>query len=69
MISSPVNPFTGKPIDQALKEGDQYIYISGSGSVLKNNGTKLEEDDRRWLTVHDNIFDKENWGEYPGDPY
>jgi len=69
LISSPVNPFTGKPIDQALKEGDQYIYISGSGSVLKNNGTKLEEDDRRWLTVHDNIFDKENWGEYPGDPY
>ena len=69
IVDHPVNPFTGNPIDQSQKAGDQYIYISESGSVLKNNGTKLEEDDRRWLTVHDNIFDPDNWGEYPGDPY
>ena len=68
IVNSPVNPFTGNPIDQKPKEGEQYIYISGSGSVLKNNGTRLEEEDRRWLTVHDNIYDKDNWGEYPGDP-
>ena len=50
------------------KNGDQIIYISGSGSVLTNNGTQFVEADRRWFTVHDNIFDKNNWGMLQDDP-
>ena len=68
IVESPENPFTGKPINMDAKNGDQLIYISGSGSVLTNNGYKLEEADRRWFTVHDNIYDNSNWGQYPGDP-
>ena len=68
IVESPVNPFTGNPIDMSPKEQDQYIYVSGSGSVLENNGTQFVEEDRRWYTVHDNIFDKDNWSLVPGDP-
>ena len=68
IVESPENPFTGKPINMDAKNGDQLIYISGSGSVLTNNGYKLEEADRRWFTVHDNIYDNSNWGQYPSDP-
>ena len=68
VVDSPVNPFTGNPINQDAKAGDQLIYISESGSVLTNNGTQFEEADRRWFTVHDNIFDIKNWALYPCDP-
>ena len=68
IVDSPVNPYTGNPINMDSKNGDQIIYISGSGSVLTNNGTQFVEADRRWFTVHDNIFDKNNWGMLQGDP-
>ena len=68
IVESPGNPFTGNPIDMSPKEQDQYIYVSGSGSVLENNGTQFVEEDRRWYTVHDNIFEKDNWSVIPGDP-
>ena len=68
IVDSPENPFTHNPLYQDQKDGDQLVYISGSGSVLTNNGTQLMESDRRWFTVHDNIFDKDNWALYPGDP-
>ena len=68
IIDSPVNPFIGNPIKKESDSGDQLIYISGSGNVLTNNGTRLEEADRRWFTVHDNIYDNRNWALYPGDP-
>ena len=68
IVESPVNPFTGNPINMDPKNGDQYIYISGSGDVLENNGTKFEEADHYWLAVHDNIFDKDNWSRLPGEP-
>ena len=68
IIDSPLNPFTGNPITKESDSGEQLIYISGSGNVLTNNGTRLEEADRRWFTVHDNIYDNRNWALYPGDP-
>ena len=68
IVDSPVNPFTGNPITMDPKNGDQYIYISGSGDVLENNGTRLEEPDHYWLVVHDNIFEQDNWSIYPGEP-
>ena len=68
IVESPVNPFTGNPINTDPKSGDIYVYISNSGSVLTNNGTQLVEADRRWFTVHDNVLDKNNWALYPGDP-
>ena len=68
IVESPVNPFTGNPINTDPISGDIYVYISNSGSVLTNNGTQLIEADRRWFTVHDNVLDKDNWSLYPGDP-
>ena len=68
VVDSPVNPFTGNPINMDPKNGDQYIYISGSGDVLENNGTRFEEADHYWLVVHDNIFVKDNWSVLQGEP-
>jgi hypothetical protein len=68
VVDSPVNPYTGNPINMDSKSGDQYVYISGSGDVLTVNGTKFDEADHYWLTVHDNIFDKNNWSIYQGEP-
>lgn len=68
VVDSPVNPFTGNPINMDPKAGDQYIYISGSGDVLTVNGTKFDEADHYWLTVHDDIYNKDNWGIYQGEP-
>ena len=68
VVDSPVNPFTGNPINMDPKNGDQYIYISGSGDVLENNGTRFEEADHYWLIVHDNNFVKDNWSVLQGEP-
>ena len=68
VVDSPVNPFTGNPINMDPKAGDQYIYISGSGDVLTVNGTKFDEADHYWVTVHDDIYNKDNWGIYQGEP-
>ena len=68
IVDSPENTFTHNPINMDPKNGELYIYISNSGSVLENNGTQLIEPDRRWFTVHDSIYDTDNWALYPDDP-
>ena len=68
LVESPVNPFTGNAIDMTPKSGDLYMYTSDTVGILTKNSTRFEDDDRRWFTVHDNIFDKNNWSLYPGDP-
>lgn len=60
LIENPVNPFTGKKIDSSAKyEGDQYILVSQEWDVNSNNGYTYFPSD--WLSVHDNIWDKNNW--------
>ena len=64
VISDPVNPFTGNPIEETDKSGEQIIYNSDAFNTLTNNGYVFEDPEGYWLSVRDNIWDDENWGIY-----
>ena len=38
-------------------------------NTLQNSGTQFEDPNAYWITVHDNIWDDENWAVYDGVPY
>ena len=60
LIDEPMNPFTGKTISNAEKTAHaQYIITSHMWDTNKNNGTQFLPSD--WLTVHDDIWNKDNW--------
>lgn len=63
LIDNPVNPFTGNAINSDDKTAhDQYLlYALGSNdwSTDTNNGQSFLPAD--WYTVHDNIWDRNNW--------
>ncbi len=67
LIDSPVNPFTGNPINSNYKlENDKHhVLISRKWDVNENNGTQFLED--LWATVSGNVGEKENWT-YHSDP-
>ncbi len=66
LIHDPVNPFTGLPINNAVKNASpQHIIISDDWDTKKNNGSTFRAG--IWYSVHDSIFDPDNWeliGEY-----
>lgn len=63
IIENPVNPFTGKTIDDSEKTAhDQLIIMSDNWDVLTNNGNTYDESD--WYSVHDNVYDLDNWESY-----
>ena len=65
LISDPRNPFTGLPISSAEKGlHPQHILCSHIWKTEKNNGTAFLPGP--WLSVHDDIFDLDNW-EYLGE--
>ena len=69
VVDDPVNPFTGNPIVEADKTEEQLIYVSDNLNTLQNSGTQFEDPNAYWITVHDNIWDDENWAVYDGVPY
>jgi YidC/Oxa1 family membrane protein insertase len=68
IFENPINPFTQNPIYQDIKSGDLNIYVSENVNIYTNNGARFYDPDAYWLTVHDNIYDDENWSLYPGEP-
>lgn len=65
LINDPVNPFTGKSINQdpSIKRGKLHLHLTNEWDTSKVHGTVFAPG--YWFTVHDNIFDKRNW-EYLG---
>ncbi len=59
LVQEPVNPFTGKPINSDAKNGEQHILGSMDWDVSVNNGNTFLPG--VWFSVHDNIFDRNNW--------
>ena len=60
LIENPVNPFTGKEIDNRDKfNKKQKVITSHTWDVITNNGTKFLPAD--WYSVHDNVMDRSNW--------
>ncbi len=63
LIENPINPFTGKPINDSEKYAhDQVIIVSTEWSVEKNNGNTFLP--ARWVSVSSNIWDKNDWKFY-----
>ena len=63
LIESPVNPFTGKSINSDEKYAhDQIIIVSNDWRIHVNNGNTYLP--AAWLSVHDDILDKDNWNYY-----
>ena len=62
IIKNPVNPFTGKLINNAEKlNHPQIITTSKKWETTINNGTVFDTSDGHWYSVHDDIFKEENW--------
>lgn len=66
LIDNPVNPFTGKPIDDQEKFAhEQYVILSEIYSTSENNGTSFLPS--YWASVRDDIRETENWTLYPDE--
>ena len=63
IVENPVNPYTGNPINSDEKTAhDQVITTSWHHNVNDNHhGTVYETGDGSWYSVHDDIFDRNNW--------
>ena len=61
IISDPVNPFTGNPINCDDKYDGIYISSSNSWELSDNNGYQFDLSRGLWWSVRDNIFDMNNW--------
>ena len=62
IIENPINPFTGKPVSDKEKTAHpQVITTSRNFSITQNNGTSFDTSDGEFLSVHDNIFNPDNW--------
>ena len=59
VINNPVNPFTGKIIDNSKKDGYQIVTTSNKYLLPENTGNLF--DLGCCVKVKDNIFDKNNW--------
>lgn len=63
LVENPVNPFTGKVINNEEKTAhDQFIIMSTEYDIDKNNGTQFMSS--RWASVKENIWDMDNWTIY-----
>jgi hypothetical protein len=60
VIDNPVNPFTGKEINNDEKYAhNQYVIASHEHNIDKNGGNQFLPG--MWLSVHDDMRVKENW--------
>jgi len=60
IIDDPINPFTGKAIDDELKKQGN-VLITTSDSRQENPEIKAYSTNGDWYSVHDNIWIDENW--------
>lgn len=62
VVDNPVNPYTGVPITDNDKHAhDQLVTTSWHWHTEDHPGTVFDTSDHPWYTVHDNIFDLDNW--------
>ena len=66
LISNPVNPFTGKPINSDEKYAhDQIVIMSTITNVRKHDGNTFLP--AMWASVSDNLHDQKNWAYYENE--
>ncbi|MBQ7999878.1 MAG: YidC/Oxa1 family membrane protein insertase [Ruminococcus sp.] len=63
LIQNPINPFTGKEINNDEKtEHEQFIILSDKWNISENKGNTYPK--ARWASVSQDLWDKDNWGFY-----
>lgn len=66
LVEDLTNPFTGNDLIRYAEEAKsrpQAMTTSHLYAIYSNNGYKFDTSDGKWFTVHDNIFDIDNWEE------
>ena len=59
IVANPVNPFTGKEVNDKAKLEKQYVLASDKYRMYWNTGNTFVAS--RWYSVHTNMLDKSNW--------
>ena len=63
LVENPTNPYTGNPINMDAKQKPQMVTTSRRLQPWKQTGNVYVTSDRHRYTVHDNIYDHDNWQE------
>ena len=62
IIDNPLNPFTGNPVNDDMKRaGPLKLMISDRIEMDSKTVNKFDMSYSTWWTVHDNIYDMNNW--------
>jgi YidC/Oxa1 family membrane protein insertase len=61
LISNPVNPFTGNPVNNVSKQEPLPITTSVKWMPNDHNATIFKISDNEWYIVHTDIFNADNW--------
>ena len=62
VIDDPINPYTGNPVNNdRKKEGPLIIAGSMRQELDKDKDTVFDGDDVIWYSIHDDIFNGDNW--------
>ena len=56
-----IHPYTKKLIDQSGKQGDQHLFMNHNNKLEKHTKYAYSAKESEWYTVHDDIFNSENW--------
>lgn len=65
LIDNPINPYTGNVISSQFKYDNPILYLTLGmhwNCESRQQDTKYQYDGEMWATVHDDIFNNENWG-------
>jgi YidC/Oxa1 family membrane protein insertase len=61
IIENPVNPFTGNPVNDSIKQNPQHITTSSKWMPNEHNTNTFRIGGDEWYTVHSDIFKADNW--------
>ncbi|MCR5105559.1 MAG: membrane protein insertase YidC [Eubacterium sp.] len=62
IIDNPINPYTGVPLDSSEKfSHDQVIIFPGGIELEEPEAITYDKEGQHWISVHDDIFDLDNW--------
>ena len=62
IVDEPVNPFTGNVlVTEKGPDVEQLVTSSWHHNALTHTGTDLDTSDGRWIVVHDDVFDLDDW--------
>lgn len=62
IVDNPVNPYTGNPVNNdAKRAGALYVTNSDNWMVGENNGYIFDLAGGHWWSIHDSIYNMDNW--------